>query len=111
MILDERDIALGIEDRTRQLRAGKHLQMLPSEQEQSWSEWCNLLHGQVDAGSSALRPTAPDLTPSNPEEPFTVSYQARLVAALRDPGMVIEAALYVYKNAGLTGAAKPDPWH
>jgi hypothetical protein len=46
MILDERDIALGIEHRTRQLRAEKHLQMLPSEQEQSWSEWCNLLHDQ-----------------------------------------------------------------
>jgi hypothetical protein len=54
MTLDERVVAVGIEHRTGQLAAEKHLQMLPFEQEQSWSEWYNLLHDQVAAGPRAL---------------------------------------------------------
>jgi hypothetical protein len=39
MLLDERDIALSLENRIRQLRAEKHLGMTRGADEQAWGQW------------------------------------------------------------------------
>jgi hypothetical protein len=103
MILDERDIALTLENRTRQLWAEKNLEMAPSAQEEEWAGWSKFLHTQVEEGLKGWL-AAVDMTPATPEEPFTSAYQARLGEALHSTSFHVIGAHYVCGNASVRGA-------
>lgn len=103
IFLDEWDMALTMENRTRQLWAEKHLEMLPSPGEQAQIKWYNNLHEAVenDFKRQMLPHAGTDLTPSSKKEPFSKEYQSRLTAALREPGVSIIGANFVYGNASV----------
>jgi len=97
MRLDERDLALSFENYTRQMWAEKHLDMPPSPDQAAWTKWYNYLHAQVENGFKSKWPGAVDMTPVDPEEPFTEAYQTRLKTALGRQRAVI-GAHYAFQN-------------
>jgi hypothetical protein len=98
MYFNDRDIALCLSGRTRQLWAEKYLALPLSADEATWTRWYNFLHDQVEDAHASW---GLDIRPSSPEEAYSDEYQYRLRTALHEQVRFIIGAHFVYKNAAV----------